>query len=81
MRARHAAMLGNPTPTKHLALFLNFLAATTVIRAEIFEQVLVKVNANVHERAWLPAIGREDPDIVPEVFGSGDSIDDVPDDG
>jgi len=31
MRARHAAMLGNPTPTKHLALFLNFLAAATVM--------------------------------------------------
>jgi hypothetical protein len=40
--------------------------------------VLVKVNANAHERAWLPAIGELDPDVVPAVFGSGDAIDDVP---
>jgi hypothetical protein len=40
--------------------------------------VLVKVNANSYERAWLPAIGRVDAEIVPEVFGSGDSIGSVP---
>lgn len=41
------------------------------------EDVLVKVNANEHERRWLPAIGALDPEIVPAVHGSGDDIDDL----
>ena len=41
------------------------------------EDVLVKVNANEHERRWLPAIGAIDPQIVPEVHGDGEHIDDV----
>jgi hypothetical protein len=40
--------------------------------------VLVKVNANEHERRWLPAIGEVDPGVAPVVHGAGERINDVP---
>ncbi|MEN3273526.1 MAG: hypothetical protein V7636_2287, partial [Actinomycetota bacterium] len=37
--------------------------------------VVVKLNAQPGERAWLPAVGAVDHGIVPAVFGSGDRVD------
>lgn len=39
------------------------------------QPVVVKLNAQPGERAWLPAVGAVDPSIVPAVFGSGEVID------
>jgi hypothetical protein len=41
------------------------------------EDVLVKVNANEHERRWLPAIGAVDPGVAPAVHGGGERIDEL----
>jgi hypothetical protein len=40
-------------------------------------EVLVKVNATAHERAWLKAIGGVDPEVAPAVFADGDSFGDI----
>src|SRR4051812_43744558 len=39
------------------------------------EPVVVKLNAQPGERAWLPAVGAVDPSIVPAVFGTGEVVD------
>ena len=38
------------------------------------QPVVVKLNAQPGERAWLPAVGAVDPSIVPAVFGIGEVV-------
>jgi hypothetical protein len=40
-------------------------------------EVVVKVNAQMDERTWLPAVDRVAPGVVPAMFGDGDRLGDL----